>query len=353
MTVNASLKVSEANGAIQDHRPIQAQCTIVAEKPAEGSSESLVPASHPDRVKGGTRFLVCGAWTLLVIQILAIVGYLIHGHVRDSSIDAFLLAPSSPSMAASFGILIGTTLPGITALTGGLSLCMRTNSRRGKGLSLLASLAVVAMVGLQLMPTFSIAGRGGLSTPSSRLVGHWRSDNDAFWTDVHYGPTDSVGMGTCYAVDGRVLFKFQILSEDRWGIRLVAREFLNRVALYDVEYCVSKDGRSMTKEYIFESGSRVLSEYRRVDGDSEKIQALQQHPMPIAPRTSASPQQNTSSSINDLYALLSGGKTIGVQYDTFIISDGAVINGFSIKYIGPKTVQVERNGIVRVYELNK
>lgn len=322
----------------------ETQSALIVEESVEAPIEQLPSASHSHRAKGGTRWLVGGAWTLLVIQVLAIAGYLIHGHVRDPAIDTFLLAPSSHSVTVTLGILIGTTLPGMAAFAGGLSLHRRTDPRRGKGLSSLAALSVVAMVGLQVMPTFSHAGGWGLSSPSSRLVGHWGSDNDPFWSDVEYGPMDSVGMGTCHGPDGSVLFTFQILSEDRPGTRLVVREYLDRIALYDVEYCVSIDGCSMTKEYVTESGTRMLSKYRRVDAN-QKSQALQGM-QPLTPAESASPSQTSDSAWNpasefppplEVYAIVNvGGKrTASVRmddsrYTLHDLVEGSFVDGWEL-----------------------
>ena len=110
---------------------------------------------------------------------------------------------------------------------------------------------------------------------------------------MSYGPADGVGIGTCYGIDTRVLFTFKIVSQERSGMRLLAREYRNRIALHDVEYCVSKDGCSMTKEYTFRSGNRVLSEYRRVDGDHSTQQL--QHMIPVAPAGPRTLQQDSVS----------------------------------------------------------
>jgi hypothetical protein len=265
MPVNVPLKECETDAAMPPDGTNDGSPTIIAKESVKASVEGSLVTTHSAPAIGGTRLLVGGAWILVVIQVLAITGDLIDGHVRDPSISALLSAPSRHNIAGALGLLLGTTLPGITGLVGGLSLRRRTNHQRGNALSISAAIVIVLMLGLQFTPRCSLANWRFFSTPSSRLGGHWESRNDPFHDHVNYGPCDSLGMGTCYGADGSVLFTYQILSEERSGTRLVARQYLKGIAVYDAEYCVSKDGRSMTKEYVFHSGSRWLCEYRRTE----------------------------------------------------------------------------------------
>jgi len=97
-----------------------------------------------------------------------------------------------------------------------------------------------------------------LSTPSSRLVGHWVAD---FWgSENYYRPINvQIGVGTYVLVNsaGCELVEFKILSEDSTGTELVVREFLlsgsyakilgPRFSI-DAKYHLAKDGKSMSKE---------------------------------------------------------------------------------------------------------
>ncbi len=122
---------------------------------------------------------------------------------------------------------------------------------------------ILVLAALFLGPMLS-SGRD-LSTPTSRLVGHWESSNDRFLTHVIYSPVDASGVGTCSDVDGSVHFTFKVLSEDRAGTTIVMREYVDGVALQDVELSVAKDGHSMAKAYDFK-GVRCVTSYNYLGG---------------------------------------------------------------------------------------
>ena len=110
-----------------------------------------------------------------------------------------------------------------------------------------------------------------LSTPSSRLVGHWVEVPDG--CTLYYSPIDrSLDVGTYYwwtpVYRSRSAVKFKILSESRsrWGKQLTTRESIPLIdTILTVEYCIPKNGQSMTKEILFEDGRRVYQVYRYVD----------------------------------------------------------------------------------------
>lgn len=368
MALNTHLKESVADPAIQSNGANEAQLTTVAKRALKASSARLpsrAPSCHATR---GTRLLAGGAWTLVVIQVLAVASQVIYQPTRDTAIEAVLSGATSSKMAGALGLFLALTSPGIAALLGGLALYKRTNGARGKSLSTSAAVAVLSMVGLQFMPTSSFAGWGIPPAPSERLVGLWKSDNDPFRKYVEYGPTNSVSMGTCYARNGSPLFTFRVLSEEGSGTKLITREYLNGIAMNDAEYSVSKDGRSMTKDYVFKSGSRALCKYRRPtvttvhnDRTTRSSHGSLASPGQTLGRDTPGPKrkhlnrpkQNLSSPNDELYALLSEGQTTEAQPDTIVITDGAVINGFKIKYIDTNTVIVERNGDKWMYQLEK
>lgn len=119
-----------------------------------------------------------------------------------------------------------------------------------------------------------------MSTPSSRLVGHWISENGDH--HIFYSLIDrSLQIGTyqlslnSYKTKSSDPIKFKIISEKSSGTRLVIREFPNNTKLEattgldlsksDIVCCISKDGKSMSQEYKFLE-KRHLSIYHYVDG---------------------------------------------------------------------------------------
>lgn len=107
-----------------------------------------------------------------------------------------------------------------------------------------------------------------LSTPSSRLVGHWIGVPEG--DKLYYQPIDhsfEYGIFT-WILKSNIVAKFKILSESRSGEHLKTREYFlldNCMERAIVEYCIPKDGISMSKEIFYEDGTRELFEYRYVD----------------------------------------------------------------------------------------
>ncbi|MCK4292426.1 MAG: hypothetical protein KAY65_04470 [Planctomycetes bacterium] len=103
-----------------------------------------------------------------------------------------------------------------------------------------------------------------LSTPSSRLEGYWRGGSET----LHYFVDNSLETGTFFLsdtatkLDQRVQFK--ILSEERSGKKLLVREYWSLDGSHDwveVEYTISKDGKSLAKEYRQWDGKGWLDVY--------------------------------------------------------------------------------------------
>jgi hypothetical protein len=117
-----------------------------------------------------------------------------------------------------------------------------------------------------------------MSTPSSRLVGHWISENGSH--ELYYNLIDhSLKIGT-YILDNYNTkpsspIKLKILSEESNGTQLIMRTFPDTTKLEavtgldftksDIECCIPKDGQSMSQEYTF-LGERHLNIYHYVDG---------------------------------------------------------------------------------------
>jgi len=109
-----------------------------------------------------------------------------------------------------------------------------------------------------------------LSTPSSRLVGHWRNVNGG--ADLYYDfidPQLKVGTFIISNRDGNFPTQFKVLSEEPSGKDLKIREFFSLdegQESVDLQCCIPKDGQLMTKEYTFKNGNSTLLLYRYVDG---------------------------------------------------------------------------------------
>lgn len=120
---------------------------------------------------------------------------------------------------------------------------------RGKVQALSVGIVVLTVVLAAFLVRPMLTSGRDLSTPSSRLVGHWETSNDRFLTHAIYSPVDASGRGTCADTDGTIHFTFEVVSEDRAGTKLVLREYDGSTPLREVELSVAQDGRSMTKTY--------------------------------------------------------------------------------------------------------
>lgn len=124
-----------------------------------------------------------------------------------------------------------------------------------------------------------------LSTPSSRLVGHWvRIDNSG---EIYYGPIEpslKIGNYRLYNESSGILgppFQFKVLFEEPAGQKLIIRVFKNQELLEleattgydfsksDILCCISKNGQSMSQEYT-SMGIRRLDLYRYVNDITRK-----------------------------------------------------------------------------------
>jgi len=122
--------------------------------------------------------------------------------------------------------------------------------------------------------------RRDLSTPSSRLVGHWQSvDNDG---EVFYRPIHPDLRIATYRFRNKPYGnagppnRFKILSEEPSGTQLVIRPYGENESLRalreigmecwmsDKTYTIPKHGQSMTQEGTL-MGDPILSVYRYVD----------------------------------------------------------------------------------------
>jgi hypothetical protein len=109
-----------------------------------------------------------------------------------------------------------------------------------------------------------------LSSPSSRLAGHWEGR--------YYSPVDpelKIGTYRLIMSDGRVgpPIRFRVISEQSSENHLVIREYaydpqIEALGLdtskSDIECCISKDGQLMTRDYVF-MGHRMFTVTHYID----------------------------------------------------------------------------------------
>lgn len=205
-------------------------------------------------------------------------------------------------------------------------------------------------------------GRRDLSTPSGRLIGHWRSADGG--GELIYSSTfdPSLRVGT-YRIQSQLqnsVFRFKVISEDVSGTNLVIRNFNDVWAAQmkiaasldlsqsDVSCFISKDGRRMTQECTF-GGIRSLYvyEYVPVCGAAPGQAAGWKNP--------ASGDENHSSSAGSaprLEAIYRGadGRFYALTGDG-CVCEGATVKGYRVRKIHADSVEFEKDGKVWVQEM--
>ena len=94
--------------------------------------------------KSRNRILV-GVWVLVGIQAMAVIGFAIDHEARDPAIEALRQEPTSgAAIGGTLGFLIGTNLPALVALMGGITLWRHDKSKQSKRIIIAASVALAA-----------------------------------------------------------------------------------------------------------------------------------------------------------------------------------------------------------------
>ncbi len=202
--------------------------------------------------------------------------------------------------------------------------------------------------------------RRDLSTPSTRLIGHWRSvDGDEI---IYSAPDPSLGVGT-YRIQSKLqnsVFRFKVISEDVSGTSLVIRNFNDVWAAQmkiatgldlsqsDVSCSMSKDGRRMTQECAV-GGVRSLYVYEYVPACGG--------PAGQAPgRTNLASGDGNHSSLAGsgprLEAIYRGadGRFYALTGDGYVC-EGGVVKGYRVRKINADSVEFEKDGKVWVQEM--
>jgi len=84
-----------------------------------------------------------GAWILLSLQAVALVGMVVERQEREEAIEAFLQEPNSSAIGGTLGCLIGINVLPIVALLAGLVLWRYRKSDQSKRIIIAASIALV------------------------------------------------------------------------------------------------------------------------------------------------------------------------------------------------------------------
>ena len=78
------------------------------------------------------RNIYVGAWILIVIQVMALVGWIIDSPERDPAIEGFLQQPTSANIGGTIGVLIGCNMLAIVAMIAGLTLWRHGNDEKSR-----------------------------------------------------------------------------------------------------------------------------------------------------------------------------------------------------------------------------
>ena len=123
----------------------------------------------------------------------------------------------------------------------------------------------LATLAMQLCRTYS----RDLSTPASRLIGEWQSDNDPLFKRICYPVPKARKQATgVYQADTGSDIReviYGIVSQDESGTNLEMGEYLPGTDLNcRVWYTIAEDGQAMTRRYDARNGGHVTCQYRYV-----------------------------------------------------------------------------------------
>lgn len=108
-------------------------------------------------------------------------------------------------------------------------------------------------------------GGRDMSSPATRMVGTWVSEDDPMFRRVCYHPSkelNGVGQYTGEAEDATRTVDYKIISEDKAGTNMAMWEYVQGVACFErVEYSIDWDGLKMTKKYKTKDGQTVCCTY--------------------------------------------------------------------------------------------
>ena len=87
--------------------------------------------------------ILTGAWVLIALQVLVLIGSIIDRQGHDPAIEALLQKPTTTAMVGTFGYLIGINALAIVLLIAGLTLWWHNENKEGKTIIALAIIALV------------------------------------------------------------------------------------------------------------------------------------------------------------------------------------------------------------------
>ena len=88
------------------------------------------------------RNIYVGAWILIVIQVMALVGFIIDRQERDPAIEAFVQKPTSGNIGGTIGVLVGQNMLPIVALIAGLTLWRHGRGKESRAVIIAAIIGI-------------------------------------------------------------------------------------------------------------------------------------------------------------------------------------------------------------------
>jgi len=214
--------------------------------------EGLHRASRSNIPRWVGRLVIC-SWLLIGLQTMALTGNLIQGHVRNRYVDSLLWEPDPVNAAGMLAYAVGASLPAIVAFIAAVSACRADRARQAMRAELVSGALIGLNVLLLFMPTSARATSRDLSTPSSRLVGHWVEPSHG--SSVYYTPQLSNASMGRFSTGRQHSGTYQILYEDASGTEIVLKRVAPILAFPSGEsvpgtsaevilhLCISRDGR--------------------------------------------------------------------------------------------------------------
>jgi hypothetical protein len=86
--------------------------------------------------------IFAGAWILISLQVMVLLGFVIDRQERDPAIEAFLRKPTPAAIGGTLGYLIGTNMLPLVALIAGLTLWRHGKTTENKTI-IIASVAAI------------------------------------------------------------------------------------------------------------------------------------------------------------------------------------------------------------------
>lgn len=87
--------------------------------------------------------IIVGAWLLIGLQVMALIGLVIDRQERDPAVESFLRRPTAAATGGAIGCLIGINILPIVTLIAGLTLRRHGKSTESKTIIGAAAIAII------------------------------------------------------------------------------------------------------------------------------------------------------------------------------------------------------------------